>query len=67
MDTISPMGTILFLLPNINIQGSHTPRFSSNLLVLFFQGSHEPGNPGKPGKVREFENGLGKPGKVREF
>ena len=31
------------------------------------QGSCAPGNPGKLGKVREFENGQGKPGKVREF
>jgi len=31
------------------------------------QGVLQPGKPGEPGIVREFENGSGKPGNIREF
>ena len=43
--------------------------FSRKTLVkiVFCLGVLQPGKPGKPGIIREFENGSGKPGNVREF
>ena len=36
-------------------------------LMILYQGVLQPGKPGEPGIIREFENGSGKPGNIREF
>ena len=36
-------------------------------MILHAQGVLQPGKPGEPGIIREFENASGKPGNIREF